>query len=177
MSDIPEWEAVPSSIKKLCQRIELLRCSSKNGRMAGSLQLPWVGWQIRWLESVMKGLDGVAAWRRRGAEIPAHLRTGISGEEAAFFYVRRLGFRVVAQRWNDSPVPGDIDLIAWDGDLLCFLEVKTRTSREVATASSAVDRNKRRILRRLARHYLRHLPQGPDQSPPRTRFDLSLIHI
>ena len=137
--------------------------------------MSWIGWPIRLLESVTSGLDRVAAWRRRGADLPAHLRTGIGGEEAAFFYIRRLGLRVVAQRWNDSPVPGDIDLIAWDGDVLCFLEVKTRTSREVATASAAVDRNKRRVLRRLARHYLRHLSlrdQSPDsvQNPPVTRF-------
>jgi putative endonuclease len=103
-----------------------------------------------------------------------HLRTGERGEEAAFFYLRRKGFTVVAQRWNDGPLPGDLDLIAWQGDMLCFIEVKTRTSIEVATASSAVDKNKRRILRRLARLYLRKLPD--DAARPETRFDIIVVY-
>jgi len=51
--------------------------------------------------------------------------------------------------------------------------VKTRTSKEVATASSAVDREKRRVLRRLAGHYLRHLPDG---ERPETRFDIVTVY-
>lgn len=135
-----------------------------------------MGWPVLVLEKAICWLDAVGARQRRDSDLPAHLQVGIAGEEAAFFCLRRSGFRVVAQRWNDSPVPGDIDLIAWDGDVLCFLEVKTRTSREVATASSAVDRNKRRILRRLARHYLRHLPSTPDASMPATRFDIVTVY-
>jgi putative endonuclease len=156
--------------------IELLARFSKNRKMAGSRRVSWMEWRVLVLERTVRWLDRVAAKRHRSSGLPAHLRTGIAGEEAAFFYVRQRGFRVVAQRWNDSPVPGDIDLIAWDGDVLCFLEVKTRTSREVATASSAVDRNKRRILRRLARHYLRHLGTGADDSPPKTRFDIVAVY-
>ena len=70
-------------------------------------------------------------------------------------------------------MPGDIDLIAWQGDVLCFVEVKTRTSIEMATASSAVDRNKRKTLRRLARHYLRHLPEGERLE---SRFDIVTVY-
>jgi len=106
-----------------------------------------------------------------------HLLTGISGEESAFFYLRRLGFVIVAERWNDGPQPGDIDLIAWHGDVLCFIEVKTRGNREVATASSAVDRHKRETLRRLARQYLRQLPGANDaESRPETRFDIVTVY-
>ncbi len=127
-------------------------------------------------EGLLRPLKAMAARRHPEEEMAAHLRTGEAGEEAAFFHLRRLGFRVVAQRWNDSPVQGDIDLIAWDKDVLCFVEVKTRTSREVATASSAVDRHKRRILRRLARHYLRHLPAAAHGSGPHTRFDIVTVY-
>jgi len=125
------------------------------------------------MERGLAVLDRLAQRRGRHAEQPAHLRTGERGEEAAFFYLRRNGFTVVARRWNDGPLPGDVDLIAWQGDVLCFIEVKTRTSKEVATASSAVDRNKRRILRRLARHYLRQLPDG---ELPQTRFDIVTVY-
>ena len=122
-------------------------------------------------------MDWVAARRGRTPVLPAHLATGEAGEEAAFFELRRRGFVVVAQRWNEGPSPGDVDLIAWDGDVLCFVEVKTRSSRDVATASSAVDRHKRTTLRRLARNYLRHLPNADDpDSVPETRFDIVTVY-
>src|SRR5271156_3690231 len=117
-------------------------------------------WRLNVLERGLAALDAAAARRNGQRLLPEHLATGERGEEAAFFFLRRKEFTVVAQRWNDGPLPGDIDLIAWDGDILCFAEVKTRTSREVSTASAAVDRNKRKTLRRLAGQYLRHLPES-----------------
>ena len=129
-------------------------------------------WRVRGAELCAVGLDWLAE-RRNTESRPAHLLTGERGEEAAFFFLRRQGFVVVAQRWNDGPLPGDIDLIAWKDDTLCFVEVKTRTTKDVATASSAVDREKRRILRRLAGHYLRQLPDG---ERPETRFDIVTVY-
>jgi putative endonuclease len=125
------------------------------------------------LESGVAGLHRLAARRGRVADQPAHLVTGERGEQAVFFHLLREGFAVVARRWNDGPLPGDLDLIAWQGDVLCFLEVKTRSSKEVATASSAVDAHKRKTLRRLARQYLRQLP-GEDQ--PEVRFDIVTVY-
>jgi putative endonuclease len=125
------------------------------------------------IERGVAGLDWLAARRGRQSLLPKHLQTGERGEEAAFFFLRRNGFTVVARRWNDGPLAGDLDLIAWQRDVLCFLEVKTRTSNEMATASSAVDRNKRRTLRRLARHYLRQLPEA---ERPETRFDIVAVY-
>jgi putative endonuclease len=130
-------------------------------------------WGLGALERCVAALDSAAQRRGRQPDLPEHLATGERGEEAAFFFLRRKGFTVVAQRWNDGPLPGDIDLIAWDGDVLCFVEVKTRSSRDVATASAAVDRNKRKTLRRLARLYLRHLPDG---TQPDTRFDIVTVY-
>jgi putative endonuclease len=68
---------------------------------------------------------------------------------------------------------GDLDLVAWEGDTICFVEVKTRTTRAVATAEASVDEQKRRTLRRLARHYLRQLP---GQEVP-VRFDILSIYF
>ena len=126
------------------------------------------------VERGIAALEWLAERRGRQSLLAPHLRTGERGEEAAFFYLRRNGFTVVAQRWNDGPLPGDLDLIAWQEDVLCFIEVKTRTSTEVATASSSVDRNKRRTLRRLARQYLRQLPD--DSATPDTRFDIVTVY-
>lgn len=61
------------------------------------------------------------------------------------------------------------NLIAWQGELLCFFEVKTRTARDAAPAEVAVDNHKRNTLRRLARQYVRQLPADP---APQVRFDV-----
>lgn len=112
------------------------------------------------------------AVRRRPQEA-AHLATGRRGELAAFFYLRRHGYIVVARGWRSARLRGDIDLIAWEGETLCFIEVKTRTTREVATAEAAVDEDKRRTLRRLAGAYMRQLPNR--QAP--ARFDILSIYF
>ena len=90
-----------------------------------------------------------------GAE---HLRTGRRGEEDAYFYLRRNGYTMVARNFRAPNRRGEIDLIGWHQDILCFVEVKTRTTRDVKPAEAAVDRDKRRELLAVAREYLRHLP-------------------
>jgi putative endonuclease len=128
--------------------------------------------RIALLERGLAGLDRLA--RRRRSDLPAHLVTGITGEDAAFFYLRRKGYTVVARRWSAGNVPGDVDLIAWQGPLLCFIEVKTRTAHDMTPAESAVDRHKQLILRRLARAYIRQLPQA--EAPP-VRFDVISVYL
>jgi putative endonuclease len=125
-------------------------------------------------ERALDGLTRVA--RRRGGlrESPAHLLTGIDGERAAYFHLRRKGYEVVARRWSAGNIPGDIDVIAWHGALLCFIEVKTRTAMDITPAEVAVDSYKRSILRRLARNYLRQLP---DQAAPEVRFDVVSVYL
>ena len=42
---------------------------------------------------------------------------------------------------------GELDLVGWERDVLCFIEVKTRTTRDVKPAEAAVDRDKaKRII-------------------------------
>ena len=106
--------------------------------------------------------------------LPAFLATGIDGETAALFHLRREGYTVVARRWSSGDVPGDIDLIAWRGPMLCFVEVKTRTAHDDSPAEIAVDSHKRHTLRRLARRYLRQLPQ---ETAPPMRFDVMSVYL
>jgi putative endonuclease len=129
--------------------------------------------RVGWLEQMLAGLDRLAARRDRASALPAHL-TGIEGEEAAFFYLRRKGYTVVARRWSAGNVPGDLDLIAWQGPLLCFFEVKTRTARDTTPAEAAVDAHKRNVLRRLARQYMRQLP---GETVPQARFDIFSVYL
>lgn len=126
------------------------------------------------LERSLHALDRLAHRRGRTANLPAHLATGLAGEDAAFFYLRRKGYTIVARRWSSGDVPGDVDLIAWHGPMLCFIEVKTRTARDMNPAESAVDSQKRTILRRLARRYVRQLPQA---AAPSTRFDVISVYL
>jgi putative endonuclease len=126
--------------------------------------------RLRWLESLIEYLDRAALRRKREAP---HLTTGRHGERAAFFYLRRLGFVVTARGWRSVRARGDIDLIAWEGDTLCFVEVKTRTTRAVAPAEAAVDTEKKRMLRRMAHNYRRQLPNR--ESP--VRFDILSIYF
>ncbi|HET6181101.1 MAG TPA: YraN family protein [Candidatus Sulfotelmatobacter sp.] len=69
-----------------------------------------------------------------------------------------LGYAIVARNFRSPRCRGEIDLIGWDGDCLCFIEVKTRTSRSVKPPEAAVDRHKRRELAEVAREYRRRLP-------------------
>ncbi len=137
-----------------------------------------MGWlaqlRIGCLEHAMAGLDWLAARCAHEPALAAHLMTGVNGEDAAYFYLCRKGYVVVARRWSSENAPGDIDLIAWQGPMLCFIEVKTRTAHDMAPAEAAVDSHKRHTLRRLARQYLRRLPQ---QTPPQVRFDVLSVYL
>jgi len=131
---------------------------------------PFEQLRLRWLESFIERLDRVAA--QRNSET-AHLATGRRGERAAYFYLRRLGYVVTARGWRSARARGDLDLVAWESDVLCFIEVKTRTTRAVAPAEAAVDAEKRRMLRKMAHYYLRQLPK---QDIP-VRFDILSVYF
>jgi putative endonuclease len=108
--------------------------------------------------AIIRGLDWIAARTLRPESIPQHQRTGRRGEEEAYFYLRRRGYVMVAQNFRSARHRGEIDLIGWDADVLCFIEVKTRTSHQVKPAEAAVDRYKQRDLAAVADDYLRHAP-------------------
>jgi putative endonuclease len=129
---------------------------------------------ITGLERGIAGLDCMARLHGRESALPAHLVAGIRGEDAAYFHLRRKGYIVVARRWSPGHEPGDIDLIAWQGPLLCIVEVKTRTAHDDSPAEVAVDAHKRMMLRRLARQYVRQLPQ---KTAPQVRFDVISVYL
>ena len=127
-----------------------------------------------WLERTLAVLAWVARQRGQSEVMAAHLATGIDGETAAFSYLRRKGYTVAARRWSSGDVPGDIDLIAWKGTMLCFVEVKTRTARDASPAEIAIDSHKRNTLRRLARRYVSQLTL---ETAPSARFDVVSVYL
>jgi putative endonuclease len=123
-------------------------------------------------ELITAALRRVARLFRRQPSGPAHLHTGRKGEDMAYYFLRRQGYTIVARNWRCKGRKGEIDLIGWDGKVLCFIEVKTRRSHAVATAESAVDHPKQVELRGMAKLFLR--TQHP---PPQSRFDVVSIYL
>jgi putative endonuclease len=88
-------------------------------------------------------------------------RVGQIGEELAARFLRRNGYRLVAANFKTPvgrnrrglQVTGEIDLIALDADVLCFVEVKTRSSDDFASPLAAVNLRKQRQIIRTAKVY------------------------
>lgn len=121
-------------------------------------------------QAAVRLLDRLTA--RTVTNAPAHQQTGRRGEEAAYFHLRRLGYVMVARNYRTPRRRGEIDLIGWDKETLCFIEVKTRSSRDFKPAEAAVDRAKWHELAAVAQEYLRHLPP----SCP-SRFDIVSVYF
>ena len=116
------------------------------------------GFSGRVTQATVHALDWVAERTLAPDDAPAHQRTGWRGEEAAYFYLRRLGYVMVARNFRSPRCRGEIDLVGWEKDVLCFVEVKTRSTREVKPGEAAVDRHKRREVKAVVREYLRSFP-------------------
>lgn len=112
----------------------------------------------------------------RRSPLPPHLLTGERGEDAAFFHLRSLGYTIVARRWRSERLPGDLDLVAWDGSTLVVFEVKARTARTIVPADFAVDPHKQKTLRLMASAYLRQIPE-PYRSAVSLRFDVLSVYL
>ena len=130
-------------------------------------------------QTILHGLDRLVP-KSPEKQLPAHLRTGRRGEEDAYFYLRKKGYVMVARNYRTARHRGEIDLIGWakdrGEDVLCFIEVKTRTTRDVKPAHAAVDRKKRRDLRIVVRDYLHSLPRRQYPEPPPWRFDVITVY-
>jgi putative endonuclease len=102
------------------------------------------------------------------------LTTGERGERLASAFLQKQGYAVVARNWRDPNDRRDeIDLVCRDGEVLVFVEVKTRAASALVAGYFAVDKRKKKVLRRAATAYLRTL-----QSRPHTfRFDVVEIAV
>ena len=110
-----------------------------------------------------------------GASVPAseveHLKTGKRGEILAYWYLRQAGYIVVARNRRARSGAGELDLVGWDGPVLSFVEVKTRTTAEGGPPETAVSKAKQKRIARAANEYLRRL----HRRPPSYRFDIASV--
>lgn len=102
---------------------------------------------------------------RRFRAQPHSVAKGKLAEDRAVAWLRRQGYRVIDR--NVRSAGGELDLVARDGDTLCFVEIRARTSRAFGGAVGSIDARKRAKLVRAAHAYLaRHPHDGP------CRFDV-----
>ena len=125
----------------------------------------------RFTQVTLRALDWFAARMLSPEDIPVHQRTGRRGKEDAYFYLRRRGYTIIARNYRSPNHRGELDLVGWERDVLCFIEVKTRTARDMKPAEAAVDRDKQRDLSLVARDFLRQMPPSCQW-----RFDVLAVY-
>lgn len=121
---------------------------------------------------ILQAIDSAAAMLPSRRSTPEHLNTGRRGEEEAYFYLRRQGYVMVARNYRSPNSRSELDLVGWDDETLCFVEVKTRTTHDVKPAEAAVDEQKQRDLSRVAREFLRKTKGNPP-----FRFDVVSVYF
>src|SRR5699024_3044138 len=94
-----------------------------------------------------------------------HIQTGQRGEELAFFYLQKRGYKIQERNWRYSRY--EIDLIAYDGNTLVFIEVKTRKSNLYGEPLDFVDDGKQKKIINAAEAYLHQIGHQGE-----VRFDI-----
>lgn len=99
---------------------------------------------------------------------------GRHGEELAARHLQAAGLQILARNWRCRE--GELDIVARDGPVLVFAEVKTRSSLAFGSPAEAVDRAKSARIRQLA---LRWIMAQRDSAEPMfweaVRFDVLAV--
>ena len=106
--------------------------------------------------------------RARRRNWDAGLALGRRGEDIAHRHLQREGMTVVARNYRTATASAEVDLVAWDGDTLVFVEVKTRANADFGPPDRAIADEKRRAVLRAAAEYARKAGV-PDE---KLRFDV-----
>jgi putative endonuclease len=120
-----------------------------------------------------------ARFTSKDPAVAPHIELGRRGEALAADYLCARGYELVASNFKTgvgrnrrgTVVQAEIDLVAYDGPVLCFIEVKTRASDWYAAPEANVDLRKQRQITRAARAYRRLLGL---QNAPR-RYDVVAV--
>ena len=96
---------------------------------------------------------------------------GILGEELAFHYLSKIGYKILLKNYECNL--GEIDLIAKQNGMLVFIEVKTRRSDAMGLPQESVTFQKRRQIVKTAQYYLKRY--GIHNAP--CRFDVVSIRM
>jgi putative endonuclease len=96
---------------------------------------------------------------------------GRRGEDLAHRFLKRQGFTIVARNYRLSSGDAEADLIAWDGDTLVIVEVKSRETGDYGPPERAIGEEKRRHIVRVARAYAKKIELPWE----RVRFDVVTV--
>ncbi len=109
-----------------------------------------------WLKKIVRAVWNPASRHSPTPQKPLSTRqSGTNAEEAAYRFLRKQGYRIVARNYRRRY--GEIDLIGWDGEFLAFIEVKYRSGSSRGLPVDAVHYKKQRQICRLAKEYrIRH---------------------
>jgi putative endonuclease len=101
----------------------------------------------------------------------AHLYLGRAGEEQALLFLAQNGYKILQKNYRIKA--GEIDIIASDGGIICFIEVKTRRSERCGFPQEAVSKSKQRQISRVAVFFLK----GNNLLHKKARFDVVSILV
>lgn len=104
-------------------------------------------------------------WRQRQTLTP-EAALGRRGEDLAHRYLRSAGLTVIARNYRAGK-DSEIDIVARNGNITVFVEVKSRRSEEFGAPGRAIDHEKQKHIIRAARSYVTRA--GLDWS--QVRFD------
>lgn len=107
---------------------------------------------------------------KRTSRQPRHLQTGEWGESIAADALKAKGFKILGRRVRIG-TRDELDLVARDGEILVFVEVKTRKSETFGRPMASVNKAKRHTLSRAAVRYLKKLKN------PRICFRFDVVEV
>lgn len=108
-------------------------------------------------------------WGLRGRPNTVADTRGRLGEDAAAQFVRQRGWKIVARNWHHGR--DELDMVAWDGEVLVFVEVRTRAAQALVSGYHSVTGRKKRALARAVRAYLQGLPS------PQAHFRFDIVEV
>ena len=98
-------------------------------------------------------------------------RLGREGENRVAEYLRRKGYIIVKRNWRCGRY-GEIDIIAEKGNIMTFVEVKTRTEGSIVSGIEAVDKGKLARTVNAAQIFMKRL-----ESPLEPRIDVAEVTV
>lgn len=120
------------------------------------------------LQSLIQKIINSITWKRINGNSKCEI--GRHGESiAAKFLKRTKKYKIIARNWRYKQ--NEIDIIARDGEVLVFVEVKTRTSDELTAGYYSVTSRKKRVLARGCKAYLKYMKPKPKYF----RFDIVVV--
>jgi putative endonuclease len=117
----------------------------------------WPGFEQSWFNA----LHAVHELRRSVGRVSGDRRQllGRLGERIATEHLRRRGFRILERNYRTRW--GELDIVAFDGATIAFVEVKTRRAAAGRTPFESVHERKRDRVRRMASSWLNERTERP----------------